>query len=218
MTGIDAIRVGGYGRAMTTAQVEVSRVAPSRGNDVGRALASAFADDPVIGWLIPFGIDNRDARLRIFFTSMATSYLRRGKHVYLAGDGLGAALWSAPGSWELPMSDVAKQAPQAIRAFGKNLPRALRTQLEAEAGHPKKPLHWYLGYLGVVQGSQGQGIGSAMLREVLTGADTEGVPAYLESSNERNVPLYERHGFKVTTSYPALGKGPTIWRMWRDPA
>jgi hypothetical protein len=56
-----------------------------------------------------------------------------------------------------------------------------------------------------------------MLAEVLAGADADGVPAYLESSSERNLPLYERHDFRVVGELQALGHGPTIWRMWRDP-
>jgi ribosomal protein S18 acetylase RimI-like enzyme len=78
-------------------------------------------------------------------------------------------------------------------------------------------VHWYLGYVGVAPGHQGQGIGAALLREVLVKADADAVPAYLESSNERNLSLYERHGFVVTKAFQALGRGPTIWRMWREP-
>jgi ribosomal protein S18 acetylase RimI-like enzyme len=149
---------------------------------------------------------------------MARSYLRRDKHVYLAGDGVGAAMWSAPGSWALPPAEILRETAPSMRAFGRNLPRALRTQLEVESEHPKEPTHWYLGYLGVRGDAQGQGVGSLMLREVLDQADAAGTPAYLESSNEKNLTLYERHGFVVTKSYAALGRGPTIWRMWRDPA
>src|SRR4051812_20030253 len=203
---------------MTTAHVQVARARRDQADAVGAALADAFRDDPVIGWLIPFDVAHREQRLLTFFTSMSRSYLRRDKHAYLAGDAVGAALWSAPGSWALPWSEIMRETGPAMRAFGRNLPRALRTQLEAEAGHPKDPKHWYLGYLGVTCGHQGQGIGSVILREVLDRADAAGVPAYLESSNERNLTLYERHGFVVTTSYAALGRGPTVWRMWREPA
>jgi ribosomal protein S18 acetylase RimI-like enzyme len=56
-----------------------------------------------------------------------------------------------------------------------------------------------------------------MLRAVLDEADKTGTPAYLESSNERNLSLYERHGFKVVEAMKLLGKGPTVWRMWREP-
>jgi GNAT superfamily N-acetyltransferase len=203
---------------MTTAQVQVARAALGDADRVGSALADAFSDDPVFAWLIPLDVDNRSTRMVTFFTSMARSYLRHDKHVFLAGGGVGAAMWSAPGSWALPMTDVAREAMPSLRAFRGNLLRALRTQLEVEADHPKEPKHWYLGYLGVRGDNQGQGIGARMLREVLDQADATGTPAYLESSNEKNLTLYQRHGFAVTSSYPALGRGPTIWRMWRDPA
>ena len=186
---------------MTTAQTEVRRAA--RGDDakIGAALGAAFVDDPVFQWLIPVGVRNRDKRLATFFTSMARSYLRRDKYVYLAGDGVGGALWSAPGSWALPMTEVLREAVPSTQAFGGSLLRALRCQLYIEGKHPKDPKHWYLGYLGVTCGHQGQGLGSVILREVLDEADAAGVPAYLESSNERNLTLYQRHGFVVTTSY-----------------
>jgi len=46
--------------------------------------------------------------------------------------------------------------------------------------------------------------------------DAEGVPAYLESSDPANVPLYERHGFSVAGEVTIVD-GPTIPLMWRDP-
>ena len=52
---------------------------------------------------------------------------------------------------------------------------------------------------------------------VLERCDEEGIPAYLESSNARNVPFYRRHGFGVTTELQIPGGGPMLWLMWREP-
>jgi GNAT superfamily N-acetyltransferase len=185
---------------------------------LGEVLAEAFAEDPVFAWLIPPQVRGRDIRLRTFFTSMSRAYLRRGKPCYLTGDASAAALWAAPGAWAMPLSQIMLEAAPSGLAFRSRLLRALRTQLQIERLHARQsPPHWYLGYLGTRRDRQGQGLGTRMLREVLDGPDANGLPAYLESSSERNLPLYERHGFRVVGELQALGHGPTIWRMWRDP-
>jgi hypothetical protein len=46
--------------------------------------------------------------------------------------------------------------------------------------------------------------------------DADGMAAYLESSNERNIALYGRHGFEITSEV-AIPGGPRIWPMWREP-
>jgi hypothetical protein len=59
-------------------------------------------------------------------------------------------------------------------------------------------------------------LGSALLAQVLAGVDADGMPAYLESSSERNLALYGRHGFEVTSEVVIPG-GPRIWPMWPQP-
>jgi ribosomal protein S18 acetylase RimI-like enzyme len=200
---------------MTNA-IEVRRATVADADLIGRTLADAFVDDPVFAWLIPPGRSHRDDRLRLFFTSVARSYLRRDKDGYVVGDGRAAALWSAPGSFALPPGEVVREARDAVRAFGRGLGRALRVQTQMESLHPKEPEHWYLGYLGTRGIDQGRGLGGEILRTVLQRADSDGVAAYLESSCERNLTLYRRHGFEVVEEFSALGNGPSIWRMWRE--
>jgi GNAT superfamily N-acetyltransferase len=186
---------------------------------LGEVLADAFAEDPVFAWLIPPEVRSREDRLRTFFTSMSRGYLRQGKPCYVTSDASAAALWAAPGSWSMPLSQITLEAAPSGLAFRGRLLRALRTQQQIERLHAAQSRpHWYLGYLGTRHDRQGQGLGTQMLRAVLARLDAQGVPAYLESSNERNVPLYERNGFRVVGELQALGHGPTIWRMWREPS
>jgi ribosomal protein S18 acetylase RimI-like enzyme len=84
-----------------------------------------------------------------------------------------------------------------------------------EQRHPYDPPHWYLFILGVEQAAQGQGLGSALLAHMLARVDADGMPAYLESSKERNLALYGRHGFEVTAEV-VIPSGPRIWPMWRE--
>jgi ribosomal protein S18 acetylase RimI-like enzyme len=83
------------------------------------------------------------------------------------------------------------------------------------AYHPEEP-HWYLAMIGVDPAQQGRGYGSAILKESLRRCDEEGVIAYLESSNPKNVPLYERFGFEVL-DFVQPGDFPGIYPMIRHP-
>src|SRR5439155_2417478 len=93
--------------------------------------------------------------------------------------------------------------------------RARRASEAMKGNHPKEP-HFYLHAIGVRKGEQGKGVGSALLRHVVRRCDEEGKPAYLENSNPRNTPLYERHGFRVVSQWTAP-EGPPLWFMWRRP-
>ena len=79
--------------------------------------------------------------------------------------------------------------------------------------HPEEP-HWYLPLIGVDPFMQGNGLGSALMKHALILCDRDNMPAYLESTNPRNIPLYERHSFKVLDTIQ-FGTSPQILPMLR---
>tara|TARA_Y100001970_G_scaffold162688_1_gene198856 strand:- start:2074 stop:2673 length:600 start_codon:yes stop_codon:yes gene_type:complete len=74
---------------------------------------------------------------------------------------------------------------------------------------------WYLEYLGVDPRHQSQGVGSSILKNSLAKIDSYNQPAYLESSNPRNMSLYQRHGFEVQKKIQ-VGEGPPLHTMYRE--
>ena len=52
------------------------------------------------------------------------------------------------------------------------------------------------------------------MRHALSRCDRDGTPAYLESSNPRNITLYERHGFERLGTVQ-VGTSPSIVPMLR---
>ncbi|HET7407073.1 MAG TPA: GNAT family N-acetyltransferase [Mycobacteriales bacterium] len=203
---------------MTTANEQtVQRVGAESVDRVATALAGAFFDDPVMSWLVPPGGADRHERLKSLFGAVTRGYVRREKSVYAGPGGVAAALWGPPGSWKMANSDIARETPALVKAFGRNLTKALRALSAVDAKHPTDRDHWYLGYLGCEPAHQGRGIGASLLRVVLDDCDTKGIPAYLESSNQRNLTLYQRHGFEIVEELPLPGGGPPVWRMWREP-
>ena len=93
----------------------------------------------------------------------------------------------------------------------------MRAITALESNHPEKH-HYYLPFIGVDDDWRGRGIGTALLEPVLDAVRHGGAARLPRGKLTPNVPLYERHGFKVTEEF-TIGKGaPPIWRMWRDPA
>jgi len=58
------------------------------------------------------------------------------------------------------------------------------------------------------------GIGSALLAHGLARADRNRLPAYLEATSRRSVPLCRRLGFEITGVVDQPGY-PEIFEMWR---
>ena len=180
---------------------------------VAAALARAFDDDPIMGHLLPPG--RHLGRLAGYFTgALRVQHLEHGL-CFTTEDRAAAALWDPPGDWKMTVGQIARGGRWMFPAFGRYVPRALRCLSLMEKQHPTEP-HYYLAVLGTDPSRQGKGLGSAVLQPVFERCDTEGVPAYLESSKASNIPFYERHGFKVTGEI-ALPNGPSMWPMWREP-
>jgi GNAT superfamily N-acetyltransferase len=199
--------------------IDGSDIRKLRGDDVPRiakALARAFADDPVMSWVFRRESERLD-RLEAAFALFLRRIWLREDECYGMERLFGAALWLPPGKWHLGPVEQLRLLPSMIAVNGRNLPRLMRVLRMIEKKHPKDP-HYYLAVLGVEPEVQGRGFGSALMRPVLDRCDRERVPGYLESSKRRNVVLYERHGFQVVEELRLPDEGPPIWRMWREPA
>lgn len=79
--------------------------------------------------------------------------------------------------------------------------------------HPREP-HWYLPLIAADPNWVGQGLGALLLKHALRRSDEQGVAAYLESSNPRNISFYQRHGFQITGRIQS-GSSPVVTPMLR---
>jgi GNAT superfamily N-acetyltransferase len=181
-------------------------------------LASAFSEDPLFTWMAGASPgESVGPRLRVVFDAFLKLDLRRSEHLVFADDdNVGVAIWKAPNQWKMATGDILRAMPAMLRGLGTRTPRMIGAFNAIEKVHPTEE-HYYLEALGTRQDMQSKGIGSAVIGHMLDRCDTEGMPAYLESSNPRNVPFYGRHGFE-TIGEIVVGKGaPTVTAMWRAP-
>ena len=182
----------------------IQTATPAEEAPVIDTIVLAFAADPVCRWAWP-DPHSYLAGMPDFARAFGGAAFRHdGAH--RAADFEGAALWLPP--------DVGPDE----EAVGELVERTVATSLRADiyalmgqmgAHHPAEP-HWYLPLIGVDPLHQSKGCGTALLKYALEEVDREHLPAYLESTNPRNIPLYQRHGFEILGTIQAGGSPPVV--------
>jgi GNAT superfamily N-acetyltransferase len=170
----------------------------------------AFSTDPMARWAYP-----HPATYLVAMPETIKAFGGKGfahGSVHLADEGAAAAMWLPPG-----VESDAERLGELSERYSppERLTEMMQVFEQMGAYHPHEPC-WFLPLIGVDPTRQGHGYGSALLRHALEQCDRDKVAAYLESSNPRNVPLYERHGFQALGSIQA-GSSPTIVPMLRRP-
>jgi ribosomal protein S18 acetylase RimI-like enzyme len=188
----------------------VKTAAPSRRRQIVDIITLAFAVDPAARWVYPTAqqyLEYFPNFIRLF----GGRALETGTAYYIENF-TAAALWLPPGItpdetglMSLLESTAAPEIREDLLAVFEQMGKF----------HPNEP-HWYLPMIGVDPAQQGKGYGSMLLRHALAACDRDRLPAYLESSNPRNVPLYEYFGFE-TIGTIQCGSSPPIIPMRREP-
>jgi GNAT superfamily N-acetyltransferase len=203
-----------------TAEVAPVPLAAAQVKEASEVVARAFHDDPLAVWLLPD--ESKRAEVQTWMTAATLRYaLNHGEIYTTAGEVQGAAIWIPPEKYPMSLFRLllAGWILAPLRMGMTNFRRFMEVANHYERLHRRGvPLrHWYLMTLGVDPPRQGQGIGGALIRPVLARADAEGVPCYLETEKERNLPFYGRHGFEVVVEGGLRNGGPRFWTMKREP-
>jgi GNAT superfamily N-acetyltransferase len=199
---------------MTQMMAAHPAISDERSQVVG-TLCSAFFDDPIYRWLVPDDAQRRRSAA-IFYSRFVEACWPHGG-VYAAGVGAGAALWIPPDKQLVTDEEGEAFVSDLLESAGDDAASARMAQVfELLDDHHPAEAHWYLAFMGVEPSAQGQGIGSTLLAAVLTSADRDQVPAYLEASCPENRRLYERHGFQTVREL-TVADSPAVYPMWRRP-
>lgn len=183
---------------------------PDQAEAIVAILHLAFAADPFMRWLMPDAAAYRRDYNRVVY-AMGGLAFQHGTAFYLE-DFSAAALWLPPetaNDEEILVSTLLDVAPHEL------LDPLMRLGEEIAKVHPEEP-HWYLNTVGVDSAFQGQGRGALIMKDVLARCDAESTPAYLESSNPRNISFYERYGFEALAQIN-VGNPATMTPMIRTP-
>jgi GNAT superfamily N-acetyltransferase len=189
---------------------------PADTSQVTDTLVEAFFLDPVWGWAFADPI-RRKAHHRAWFGILVGSAVEH-RWVWTTPDYEAAAVWLPPGCPELSEAEEERLEHMLDAMMGERAELLREVFGCFESSHPRDRDHFYLSLLGTHTDHRGLGIGMDLLSMNLADIDALHMPAYLESTNPRNLTRYESVGFEVYGTFDLPDDGPAVTQMWREPS
>jgi GNAT superfamily N-acetyltransferase len=175
--------------------------------------ALAYRDNPLMRWVLP-GDDTRADACAAWLGPSLERYLAAGRVDVLTVDDVPVAL----AAWRLPGADVAAPAastlPSPAGVLGALVGPERATQVlgalrSAGALAPSTPGP-YLNYLAVHPAHQSRGRGGELLDHGVDALRAVSGTPWLGTTDPRNVPFYERHGFSTSGTHVLGDGGPVL--------
>ncbi len=117
--------------------------------------------------------------------------------VFISDDRKACVLMVKPDRKKVTMKSILLDLKMAHLVTGlSNIKKAISREAAIKKIHPAVPLY-YLWFIGVEPSQQGLGIGSKLLDEIIDKSLSENRTICLETSTLKNIPWYEKHGFKI---------------------
>jgi GNAT superfamily N-acetyltransferase len=158
-------------------------------------LSRAFDDNQSVNYIVR-NDDKRTERIAALMDYSFEMCSLFGE-VWLSDDRKACALILYPQDKKTTLSAILLNIKLIFKAIGiSGIKNALDRESKIKSKQSKEPMT-YLWFIGVEPTEQGKGIGSKLLQEVITHAETRQLPVYLETSTVKNLPWYESHGFKT---------------------
>ena len=179
--------------------------------DRDKALATlllGFSTDPLGRWFSPDASTYLEST--VAFNAFAGRAIDFGSG-FASSNFEGVSMWLPPGEEpdeETLMGELQRLCDDSIIDEVMQVFEAMSTY------HPQDPC-WYLPMIAVDPNHQGMGIGAQLMKHALAMIDSYGALAYLESSNPKNISLYERHGFEQMGQI-RVGGSPIVTPMIRQ--
>jgi len=179
-------------------------------NRIVDILSNAFDDNKSVNYII-----HQDAKRKQRIRNlMAYSFdlCHSFGDVFLSEDKKGCALILLPDKKKTTLRSVFLDTKLAVSSIGlANLKKAIKREAAISKIHPAGKIY-YLWFIGVDRTNQGNGVGSKLLESVIQEGLSQKRTICLETSTTKNLPWYEKHGFKT---YRDLDFGYKLYCMKR---
>ena len=194
--------------------MKITTATPSDIDEAVGCLATAFAQDPITGFLLQTSQGYRE-RVTQFFSLLMRARIELKMPVFVARgaraiDGATMGYSTVRPEWPADLTEEWDHFEKAIPGLTDRM--AIYDEV-ANKFKPPSP-HYYLGVIGTDPTSQGSGIGTQLLRSFceVSANDPLSSGVYLETAQASNLRFYERVGF-AETGRGNLGDA-TLWCMY----
>ena len=187
---------------------EITVASENERSKVLHTILMGFSTDPFVRWICPDALSY--SKFIGAFDAFGGGAIENSS-AYVCGNFQGAALWLPPAQESDEERFIQEVEANVLPERHETLFRILD---EMEGYHPHGDC-WYLPLIAVDPVYQNQGIGSQLMKYALNKVDSDALPAYLESSNPKNISLYERYGFEIMGRIQ-IADAPPIHPMIRE--
>ncbi len=183
---------------------------------------SAFQDDPFPIFVYP-DEKEREEKLQYGFKMLYEYGVRNGVTYATSSNLEGIIIWLPPNkiypsTWAM-MRHGGFYAMRKVGLKIKAMKRSMTIFKYEEIKHKELvPFeHWYLQNIAVKPEEQRKGYGGLLMGAMLKKIDSEGLPIYLETNNEKNLSFYQRYGFEIIEHAIIPETDVPLWCMLRKP-
>ncbi len=166
---------------------------------IAEVIGRAFVTEPMMAWPLGGRTDDLEERSIRFHALFVAPLMGRGI-IWEPTDGHGALVLVPPEQQDA-LDDALGHVDETHNVFHDGGRRYELFWEWVASKVPREPL-WHLDSVAVLPEWQGHGIGSALIEFGLEHARESGTAMVLETGTQRNVPLYERLGFRVVEDAP----------------
>jgi ribosomal protein S18 acetylase RimI-like enzyme len=173
-------------------------------------LVKAFDDNKSVNYVVKQDVDRR-TRMRGLM-EYSFDICNAFGEVWVSEDRNGCALVLFKDKQRTTLSSILLDIKLAIKVIGlSRVKRVLSREAKIKSNHPKT-LFAYLWFVGVNPEAQNKRIGSSLLTQLIGRFDSQNRPIYLETSVDRNLSWYQKHGFEI---YQTIEQSYTLYLLRR---
>ncbi|MBC6489623.1 GNAT family N-acetyltransferase [Flavihumibacter stibioxidans] len=171
-------------------------------------LTRSFIDNKSVNYIIKQD-GKRDQRLK-HLMEYSFDFCNLFGDVFISDYREACALVLVPDRKKVTLKSILLDIKLVLLVTGlSNTKKAISRESAIKQIHPNAPLY-YLWFIGVEPSKQGHGTGSKLLDEIIQKGLSENRTICLETSTIKNLPWYEKHGFKT---YRELDFGYKLYCM-----